>query len=227
MKTYLLFIIILLTLFVFLAINFSCGDDDDDASGDDDSDDDDDATVGGVNQNEIEEQVWSDPATGLMWQLKGLVKNSWEGGIYHCENLKYGGYDDWRLPTISELRSLIQGCEKNETNGDCGVTDECVEAECIESCDSCKPDEGPSDGCYWPEEIERNNYYTCDRYWSSSSFIDLEYDEEYAWTLDFYSGSLHWFSTYWDDSEDDWPLRIRCVRQDKIMSRSHLTTGKD
>jgi len=50
----------------------------------------------------------TDTATGLMWQ-KGTVcdRVRWEEAIRYCENLSLDGYDDWRLPNINELLSLV------------------------------------------------------------------------------------------------------------------------
>lgn len=49
-----------------------------------------------------------DQATGLMWlKHHGRKTYVWEDAKALCEDLTVGGYDDWRLPTISELHSLI------------------------------------------------------------------------------------------------------------------------
>ena len=56
----------------------------------------------------------SDTSTGLMWQQdtdrqtgnKYYVLMTWEEALLYCENLQLGGYTDWRLPTVKELRSL-------------------------------------------------------------------------------------------------------------------------
>jgi hypothetical protein len=55
----------------------------------------------------------SDTSTGLMWQQDTAKDGQgnydvmvWEEALNYCETLMLGGYSDWRLPTIKELRSL-------------------------------------------------------------------------------------------------------------------------
>jgi len=54
----------------------------------------------------------TDATTGLMWQ-KGSFDSpkSWEESLAYSENLSLAGYDDWRLPTISELVSIIDNTQ--------------------------------------------------------------------------------------------------------------------
>jgi hypothetical protein len=66
-----------------------------------------------------DEPVIEDASTGLVWQgclsghrgescsrgsLKEFVTADWRP---YCENLSWGGYDDWRLPTYKELFSIL------------------------------------------------------------------------------------------------------------------------
>jgi hypothetical protein len=51
----------------------------------------------------------TDTATGLMWQKETAPGAfSWNEALAYCENLTLAGHEDWRLPTIKELRSLVR-----------------------------------------------------------------------------------------------------------------------
>jgi hypothetical protein len=45
--------------------------------------------------------------TGLLWQADPGAKKTYTQALADAETLTLGGYDDWRLPTIKELYSLI------------------------------------------------------------------------------------------------------------------------
>ncbi|MFI3239781.1 MAG: DUF1566 domain-containing protein [Bacteroidales bacterium] len=48
-----------------------------------------------------------DQNTGLMWQQTPPMDGmTWAEAKEYCENLEYGGYSDWRLPTLKELFSI-------------------------------------------------------------------------------------------------------------------------
>jgi hypothetical protein len=51
-----------------------------------------------------------DNFTNLMWTIDvnvaGVVMN-WYDALDYCETLSYGGYDDWRMPNVVEMRSLM------------------------------------------------------------------------------------------------------------------------
>ncbi len=50
----------------------------------------------------------TDTSTGLMWQQKGSDSEmDWHEARPYCESLSLSGYEDWRLPTIKELMSIV------------------------------------------------------------------------------------------------------------------------
>lgn len=48
-----------------------------------------------------------DSVSKLEWQDNEIgTPKTWPEAINHCESLSLGGYSDWRLPNINELRSI-------------------------------------------------------------------------------------------------------------------------
>lgn len=62
-----------------------------------------------------------DLVTGLMWQQDPGAKKTFDEAVAGAAECSAGGYNDWRLPTIKELYSLIQ---LNGTDPDPTSTDE-------------------------------------------------------------------------------------------------------
>ncbi len=60
----------------------------------------------------------SDAATGLTWQQDdGGSSMAWEDALAYCENLELAEADDWRLPNVKELQSLVDyGRSPDTTN---------------------------------------------------------------------------------------------------------------
>lgn len=57
-----------------------------------------------------EDGTVTDNLTGLMWTVDALqipVKKNWFDGIEACNNLDFAGWDDWRMPNVKEMLSLI------------------------------------------------------------------------------------------------------------------------
>ena len=50
----------------------------------------------------------TDRAMGLVWQLAddGQTRD-WLGALQYCESLKLAGYNDWRLPNVKELQTIV------------------------------------------------------------------------------------------------------------------------
>ncbi len=49
----------------------------------------------------------TDKVTGLMWQKEMNKKMTYDEAVAYANSAKIAGYDDWRIPTIKELYSLI------------------------------------------------------------------------------------------------------------------------
>ena len=181
----------------------SSGSGSDDDVADDDSGDDDSASAD-------DDRIITDPSSGLTWYVEpALVQLSWEEAIYYCNKMAFSG-GGWRMPTISELRTLIRGCVNTQSNGQCGATDECLNFSCWdESCYSCNDGEGPNDGCYSPSGLLEQ----CYSYWSSSSFEDKNPGTgtlmDATWIVDFNSGNVRYSAS---SAGIPGYLAVQCVR---------------
>ena len=54
--------------------------------------------------------IATDDRTGLVWQADGICPEegmTWAEALAHCEGLTYAGANDWRLPDVKELTSII------------------------------------------------------------------------------------------------------------------------
>jgi len=63
-------------------------------------------TIGGSG----DERTVVDGATGLEWQQAHTLEAGgvdWKSAMAHCEGLSYGGGDDWRLPNVTELLTIV------------------------------------------------------------------------------------------------------------------------
>ena len=52
------------------------------------------------------ENMVTDSLTGLVWQ-QSFEEKTWQEALIYCDDLSYGGEDDWRLPNRYELHSLV------------------------------------------------------------------------------------------------------------------------
>ena len=48
-----------------------------------------------------------------MWEKFTAGPVTWEEAINYCENLSLTGFEDWELPNLKELRSLVDYNEYN------------------------------------------------------------------------------------------------------------------
>ncbi|RJO68997.1 MAG: DUF1566 domain-containing protein [Myxococcales bacterium] len=58
-----------------------------------------------------------DAVTNLMWQRSYGYGKNWGNALKYCEQLELGGYDDWRVPNVNELASLVDYAISNLASG--------------------------------------------------------------------------------------------------------------
>jgi len=215
--------VITLLLFLGLAIIVSCeesGSDDssnginDDGFNNDDDNTGDDEYDNDSDDDEDFDNIWIDELTGHMWEKTSHCCYEWYDAYIYCEALTLGDFKNWRLPTISELRSLIRGCPATETGGKCGVTDDCAsygydddddyyeehEGCWNQPCIGCTINEGPAGGCYWPSQLNDD----CTWFWSSTPIWD-DYAGGSVWLVSFDNGEV--LDDFYASEEN-----VRCVR---------------
>lgn len=151
-----------------------------------------------------------DSSSGLMWSEKGdrayFNWNVWEFADDWCNSLVENGdgvygYSDWRLPTIDELRTLIQNCSSTESGGSCPVSESrgMLSQEYAGQCTGCGTGGFSKTG-------DRDNL------WSSSAVAG---DSGYAWYVSFSTGAIL-IGPKEDDAgflgNETQPMSVRCVR---------------
>jgi hypothetical protein len=146
-------------------------------------------------------ETYTDYSTKLTWQATPLPKQvTWQEAKDFCEATTSGGHTDWRLPTISELRTLMDGCPYTATNGACKVTDSCTNTSCWNQQICMKCDiERRWGKCKWTKKMGK----PCSLTWSSK--IIGNYQKQ-AWAVDFSVGNIRgWKRTG--------TTHVRCVRK--------------
>jgi len=129
---------------------------------------------------------FEDIETGICWQNPAEdVGRAGKHAKTYCENR------GWRLPSIDELRTLVDGCDLP----DCiDLPDDYYE----HNCEGCEPDAGPSDGCYWKDGLDG----LCWMYWSDTPARSTS--SLYWLAVDFRAGSIV------ESSSNDVPHGFRC-----------------
>jgi len=51
--------------------------------------------------------TWKDPKTGLEWQCQSPGEMKWQEALAYAKSLNLDGKSDWRLPTVSDLETLL------------------------------------------------------------------------------------------------------------------------
>lgn len=131
----------------------------------------------------------------LVWSDRSSNEMNWSRAKQYCEDLTEGGFTDWRLPTISELKTTIKNCQSGGSA--CRVSDSCLS---YNSCwsESCRCDSRENNGGYYSKLGDPDGVWL----WSSSTYVDYTYN---AWGVSFHNG----YVGYNNKTNDSY---VRCVR---------------
>jgi hypothetical protein len=65
----------------------------------------------------------TDKATGMTWiQNDSESSMDWEEALKYCENLEFAELDDWRLPNVKELQSIVDYSRSPDTTNSAAVS---------------------------------------------------------------------------------------------------------
>ena len=109
----------------------------------------------------IENLVYTDPQSGLMWTRTGNIAGcamNWDEAINWVKTLKYAGHNDWRLPSKEEFEAI-----PSEWFNDSGFNN--------------------VKGCYWSGTESGNDsaWYVFMKIGSVHNYI--KYNDYYVWPL--------------------------------------------
>lgn len=149
-----------------------------------------------------------DSTSGLIWSARSSSAYTWSNAVSYCDNLTEGGYSDWHLPNIDELKTLLianrvtSNCAVSEANNclsysSCWSCSTCTQAGTQSSSGTSCSDWGPSysDGRY--SKFGETGYL-----WSSSPRSETTGS---AWSIVFSYGLV----SYNGENHD---VSVRCVR---------------
>jgi len=149
----------------------------------------------------VVQKSFGDSRTGhLEWSDRSSNEMNWNAAKQYCKKLSEGGYSDWRLPNIDELRTVIKNCPATEIGGECKVSNQ-----------NRRLSEGdwyPQGSCYCEERSNNSGYYSKlgddDKVWLWSSSTRSD-DTDFAWPVIFESGAVSYRYKSFD-------YYVRCVR---------------
>jgi len=105
----------------------------------------------------------SDNATGLMWQKDDNQSNHWDDAVSQCEAATTATYNDWRLPNVKELQSIVDYTVSPDTHDQAAIN-------AIFNSSAIVNEEGEEDWAY---------------YWSSTTHVDNNGDGSNATYVSF------------------------------------------
>jgi hypothetical protein len=164
----------------------------------------------------------TDTNTGLTWEKGYSWAASRAESLSLCEAAQTGTHEDWRTPTVDELRTLILGCAATGPAGTCDVTHNAsgscdpygssgtcpLSSACLNGCGTNQgPVEKPGDAtkkCYLDATFD----WYCNLFWSASQIKAKSATDKRSWYVTFYDGAVN----TWPSVDTITSSALRCVR---------------
>ena len=128
----------------------------------------------------------------LIWSDRSSNEINWSSAKEYCKNLSEGGYTDWRLPNIDELRTLIQNHSGTQSGGSCPISEKAGKLAGRDWTNDCRTRDGSN----------FSKLGDVGWFWSSSTLSD---NPDFAWRVDFDFGNVYGHSKSYHNY-------VRCVR---------------
>lgn len=151
----------------------------------------------------------TDLNTGLIWQKSPGQKLTWDDAVAQAETINLGGNTDWRVPTITELYSLM------DFNG---VTGKTAEAS-IPYLDTTYFDFKYGDESAGERFIDS-------QFWSSTVYVSTTmFDAETVFGVNFADGRIKGYPKFRSESGEANQLYVRYVRGDAYGVNAFVDNG--
>ena len=128
----------------------------------------------------------------LDWSKKSVDQMNWKEAVNYCQNLTEDNHNDWRLPNIDELRTLIVNHPGTQTGGSCEISEK----------NGNLASKYEKKSCYGLENGNYSKLGDTDWFWSSSALANKK---SRPWIINFSTGKI-------GHSDGKTPRHVRCVR---------------